>query len=717
MNLSEALDAVLPEIPQARLTRSRPPCLDPDLIVRDDVLDGEPIVGAFKREKGNYFRFDPPQWQLALLFDGVRSYQEIAELFTASTGAPMDPAEVQSFANTLEDAGFWYKTPQEKNIALNQKLTAERGRRAGRKSKMSLAHIGFSAWDPDRYLTWLDGRVGKYVYNRWFALSAIVLFCFEASIFATNWSFIGPDIALYFNFVHKDFPDLVEFWLLVCVLGFIHETAHGLTCKHYGGQVHQMGFMFLYLAPCFYCDVTEIWISATKLQRVATIIAGMWIELVICGFAMMVWLNTPPGAWLHDITYQLILLSGIAVVVLNLNPLIKLDGYYLLTEIIGIQDLKERSTAFLSGWFQSRVLRLQVETIVIPRRRVQLFIFYALASGIYSYTLLFLVVRLSFNIGYHWLAEFALIPSGMLFFLMFKSRLRSLRNVALLFWQQKLGATRLLRPIPLVAAGIIMALLLLPLWRDRENAYYVIEPMRSEVLHAAIPGKVNDVLVHEGEQVRAGQALLTMNSPLAASMANSAGAQSRSASFQAFNAELQGQSIGPAAAQQNGALHFARLAGEAESSLTVGAPKNGVVLTRDPAALLGQNVGSGQPLIDLADDGPRAVRIYIPSAALERIPASAELSLELPGRFSPVHLTLAQPGGDAVNLPQGLVAAQNYKGIKLPVFYTARMELPESGGSPGFGVSGRAVVFGIRRSLAGRAFTVVSGLLRAHIWW
>lgn len=285
------------------------------------------------------------------------------------------------------------------------------------------------------------------------------------------------------------------------------------------------------------------------------------------------------------------------------------------------------------------------------------------------------------------------------------------------FWREKLGAARLMRPVPLVAAGIILAFLLLPLWRDRENAYFVIEPIRSEVLHAAVPGRVNEVMVREGEQVRAGQALLTMSSTLAASMVDSAGAQSRSASFQAFNAELRGQSIGPAAARQNGAVHFTRLADEAESSLTVEAPKNGIVLTQDPAALLDQDVGPGQSLLDMADDGPRAVRVYIPSAALDRIQAGTELSLELPGRFSPVHLALAQPGGDAVSLPQGLVAAQDYKGIKLPVFYTARMELPASVGSPGFGVAGRAIVFGVRRSLAGRAFAVVSDLLRAHIWW
>jgi len=716
MNLSEALDAALPEMPQARLTRARPPCLDPDLIVRDDAIDGEPIVGVFKREKSNYFRFDPAQWQLAILFDGVRSYQEIAEQFTADTGAPMSSTDVRVFADALEESGFWYKTAQEKNIALNQKLMAQRERRAARKSKMSLAHIGFSAWDPDRYLTWLDRSIGKYIYSRWCALSAVLLFCFEASVFIANWSFLGPDVIRYFNFTQKSFSDVAQFWLLVLFLGFIHETAHGLTCKHYGGQVHQMGFMFLYLLPCFYCDVTEIWISATLLQRIATIIAGIWIELVVCGFAMIIWLNTPAGAWLHDLAYQLILITGIAVVILNLNPLIKLDGYYLLTEVIGLPDLKERSTAFLSGWFQSRVLRLQVETIVIPRHRAPLFILYAIASGIYSYSLLFFVVRFSFNIGYHWLAEFVLIPSGVLFFLMFRSRLRSARNASLLFWEQKLSRARLLRPVPLMVAGGLAALLLLPLWRDRENAYFVIEPMQSETLHAAFPGRVNDVLVYEGEHVRAGQPLLTMSSPLASSMVEFAAAQTHNARFQAFNAELQGQSIGPAAAQQSAAGRSSLLANEARSSLVVTGPVNAIVLTHDPAALVGQQVGSGQPLLDLADDGQRAVRIYIPAAALEHISAGAGVSLELPGRFSPLRLTLAEPGGDSVNLPQGLVASQRYQGIKLPVFYSARMMLPASAGSLRFGVGGRAMIFGARRSVAERLFTIAADLVRAHFW-
>ena len=131
MNLSEALDAALPEIPRTRLARGRPPCLDPDLVVREDLLDGEIYFVALKRDGGSIFRFTPLQWQAVVLFDGVRTFDEIAELRTEQTGAPLSGDEVRAFADAMERDGFWYKTPQEKNLALSQKLMDQRGRRAG----------------------------------------------------------------------------------------------------------------------------------------------------------------------------------------------------------------------------------------------------------------------------------------------------------------------------------------------------------------------------------------------------------------------------------------------------------------------------------------------------------------------------------------------------------------------------------------------------------
>ena len=102
MNLSEALDAALPEMPQPRRARNRAPRLDPDLAVREDVLDGEPVIAIVQRANGNFSRISPMQWQLALLFDGNRTYDEIASEFAEQTGAFLDPGDVRIFAENME---------------------------------------------------------------------------------------------------------------------------------------------------------------------------------------------------------------------------------------------------------------------------------------------------------------------------------------------------------------------------------------------------------------------------------------------------------------------------------------------------------------------------------------------------------------------------------------------------------------------------------------
>src|SRR5260370_29874739 len=102
MNLSEALDAALPEIPKARFARNACPRLDPDLIIREDVLDGEAVFGVLQRGRANYFRFQPAQWRLAQLFDGARSFDPISALYTAVTRTHFAPWVLRFFPSHIE---------------------------------------------------------------------------------------------------------------------------------------------------------------------------------------------------------------------------------------------------------------------------------------------------------------------------------------------------------------------------------------------------------------------------------------------------------------------------------------------------------------------------------------------------------------------------------------------------------------------------------------
>jgi multidrug efflux pump subunit AcrA (membrane-fusion protein) len=265
-------------------------------------------------------------------------------------------------------------------------------------------------------------------------------------------------------------------------------------------------------------------------------------------------------------------------------------------------------------------------------------------------------------------------------------------------------------------AGLgLLVLLFVPLWRDRLDGFFVIEPAEKHTICAAVPGRVEAVLVQEGQQVRSGQPLLEMTSYQAASMRSSALAQTRSARFRTFDAQLQGRSIGSAAGDQLEAQRMTVLAHEAQSSLQVTAPADGTVLTENPALLVDEDVGYGQPLLQMAE-GSRVARVYIPASALGRIPPDSEVSLALPGRFSLLRFKLPAPAGEPVALPSGLVAAEKYHGIKTPVFYASRIPLSATAGDPMFGLSGRAIVFGARRSLAGRVTAAISDLMKAHVW-
>ena len=715
MNLSEALDAALPEIPRTRLSRKNPPCIDPELIVREDVVDGETIFAVYQRSTANLIRLKPTQWQLARLFDGVRSYEEVATAFEAETGIPLSADEARIFAENMDENGFWYKDPQEKNIAMNEKLAAQRSRRLLSGKSINVAHIQFSAWDPDRYLTRLDQKFGKYVFNGWFTLFAVVLFLFQAMVFIAKWNVIAPDIPLYFNFAKKTFSDLVEFWLLLLVIGFVHESSHGLTCKHYGGEVHSMGLMFLYLTPAFYVDVTESWISAGRWQRMATIIAGLWSEMILCGLAMIVWVNTQAGEWVHDFSYKFILLSGLALLVVNLNPLIKLDGYYFFTEWIGIPDLKERSTAFLTGWVQARLFRLPVEVPVVARRRVPLFVLYALASGIYSYLLLIVFIRFGYNVLHHWFAELALLPAALLAFIIFRSRLRALKSFARSVYDTKAGPLRL---TPL-RGGLGIALLIIlfaPILRDRENAYFVIESTEVHQLHAGIPGRVSAIYVKQGETVRAGQVMAILQSLKEAGDREQAKEQLFSSQADLFAAELQHSPLGEALATQRAARRSSATAHDESAQLAVVAPEDGVVATDDPENLLHRDVTRGETLLRVVDRAHLVARLYVPVSAMDRIRLGDEVSIQIPSQFHKIYGRLGILEDSALPLPPGLLPDLEYKGMVLPVFYTTRLAPGGMGDGIQPGMCGEAKIFGKRRSLAQRIATILGNVLRSHFW-
>ena len=597
MNLNQALNVALPEIP-ARTLAQRYPRLDPDVTFKEHLEDGEVVVRIYAPSTGLMYTLPEKNWNLIRLFDGKRSYEDIATLYSAQNGVQYDAAQVREFAGDLEASDFWYKTTQERNILLMQQSAEERQKMLKVKSRYAdISMILFPAFNPDKFITRLYGWT-IWIYTPWFTILTLLAFAFAAGLTISHWSEIGRDTVQFYNFSDKTWGDVAVLYGLGMLVVTAHEYAHAHTCKHYGGRVPSMGFALIYLTPAFYTDTTEGAVQATRYQRLVISLAGVWMELMICAVATPIWWGTPPNTLVHDGAYFLMLLTGITSILVNWNPLMKLDGYHMLCEILGIADLKEASTAYVSAWVKHHIWRLPVEVPYVPKRRRLGFVVYALLSGIYSYAVLFLVAGFVGNVFRNFDPQWSFIPEVGAVLLIFRSRIRLLGNFMKFVYLDKKDRVHAWFTVPrsIGIAAVAALLIFLPLSRDSVTGRFVLEPQIEAQVRAAVPGMVAAVYAEEGEQVVAGAPLLKLRNVPLQSQVSRANADYALATERATSAVLRFSDMGSTAVDRDRlGLERGELA-KAAANLEVTSPISGTVLTPRVQDRLGSYVTEGSTL-------------------------------------------------------------------------------------------------------------------------
>jgi putative peptide zinc metalloprotease protein len=717
MNLTRALDVALPEIP-ARALSQRLPRLDPGATFREHLEDGERVVRVYIPSSGYMFRLSPAQWTLAQLFDGNRPYSEIAELYSERMGEFYDEPAVSEFAAELETAGFWYQTPQEKNVLLLLQSKEERRKNLKAKNRFSdLSIIIFPAFNPDPWLNKLYART-RFIYTRWFTALTILAFLFTAGITLSHWSEIGRDTLQFYNFTEKTFGDIVVLYMLGMFVVAVHEYAHAHACKHAGGRVPAMGFALIFLTPAFYTDTTEGAVMGTRSERLVISLAGIWAELMLCSIATPVWWLTEPGTVIHDGAYFLMMLTGIVSLVVNWNPLMKLDGYHMLCEIIGIAELKEESTAYLSAWVKRHIWRLPVEVPYVPKRRRPGFAIYALLSGAYSYTVLYVVARFAGNVSRNFSPEWAFIPEYGVALLVFKSRIRLLVNFMKLVYLDKKDRVRLWfrshRPI-LIAAGALV-LVLLPVRHQRTSGSFILEPAHRAIVRAAVPGLVEDVFAGEGMLVAAGQPLAKLrNMPLQSEVAETK-AQYVVAAGRATLAGMRYENYGTTWKERERLAALSEQLGLKAANLEITSPISGTVLTARLPDRVGSYLTEGSELLEVGDLGTLRARIYVSEYDMHKVREGAPARLQVAGvpKIWEARVTAITPVSQASD--PTLIDQTKFKGLHPPQFYGVEILVSNSGGSLKPGMSGVARVYGKRVSLAGLGLETLRIVLGRKIW-
>ena len=157
---------------------------------------------------------------------------------------------------------------------------------------------------------------------------------------------------MQFDEFHTKLPTFHQFfeaknWIYLgvtlAVTKVIHEFGHGLTCKHFGGECHEMGVMLLVLTPCLYCNVSDSWMLPNKWHRAWIGAAGMYVEIVIASICTFLWWFSEPGL-LHQLCLSTMFVCSVSTMMFNANPLLRYDGYYILADLMEIPNLRQKAS-------------------------------------------------------------------------------------------------------------------------------------------------------------------------------------------------------------------------------------------------------------------------------------------------------------------------------------------------------------------------------------
>jgi putative peptide zinc metalloprotease protein len=696
----------------------RRPKLREDLRISEQTVAGETSYVVKNLETNSYNRYGSTEFELLQLCDGERTYTEIAEEITnRHPESPVDETDAQEFIESIEPA-MWERSVGEKNLAVLERIRDERKSRVDQSSAL---YISFKAWDPNRTLEKLDPYL-SWMYTRGFVYFSLVIFAAACYLLAGDWARVQQDTGELYNFANKSAYDIWIFWILLLVLGGIHEFGHGLTCKHFGGDVHQMGFLLIYFTPAFYTDTTDILLFTRGSQRQWVIFAGIWIEMVLCGVSALLWHFTPAGSVTNDIAYKMMLLSGIQGAVLNLNPLIKADGYYALSQFLDIDNLREDSFEFLRAWARKYLLFQDIDLPPTTSRQRRIFFLFGVSAVIYSTSLLVLVLLFVKNVLVTKLGDWGYLATlGVIYFFARKGLREAMPMVRAWLRQKKEDymAWKVTRLQQVGAAGLAL-LLLVPPMATRVSTGLVLEPGKSAPIRAQVAGQVQDVYVRTGDAVKAGQLLATLRNP-----ALEAESRSLANDMSLANSDVRnGQDRSDFDKAATGVRERTRLSQESSiadrniDSLKVRAPIDGIIVTDDLDQKAGSFVEAGADLGRIVDRSSMKARILVRDWELEDVKDGAAVKVKVapfPFRTYTGSVEKILPAA-AVDRPVTQTQDLERLGQKLTNYFAVEMEFPNADRSLREGMTGTARIAGKSSPLAWQFCRATWRWAKSQIW-
>lgn len=448
----------------------------------------------------SYYQLQPEQHCLLKLLDGKRNLEELREgLLEEFPFARPTLADVQGAVVDLHSKRLVRGNRFGQGISLFHSGKKKRREKLLAALK-NILYMRFPGWDPERTLHALYPFV-SWLFRPW----AVVLVLLLAS---SSWVLLGVQFGAFMERLpeFKQFfgwPNLVYLWLTMGMTKVIHELGHGIACRHFGGECHQIGLILLVFSPTLYCDVSDSWMMPNKWPRIIIGAAGMYVETIVSSLALFGWWFTQPGL-LNHLFLNVFFISSVTTVIFNLNPLMRYDGYYMLSDLLEIPNLSRKAQRLLQETFAWYCLGIRPQPDpFMPVDGRFWFVVYAAASAVYRWVVLFGITVFLYVV----LKPYELQSIGIAMAVL------SLVGVVFSLGQNLVHLLRAPRQDPLsrpkmattgsIVLAVLLGVLFIPLPWHFDASFYI-EPHNVQHVYATVPGELVRASVEPGQRVSSG---------------------------------------------------------------------------------------------------------------------------------------------------------------------------------------------------------------------
>lgn len=616
------------------------PRLVPQALIHRHVYRGQVWYVVQDRAGGRFHRLSPQAHALVAKMDGTQTVQTLWEQANESeTGDLCTQNEIVDLLVQLHAADILQADTTPDSAALFERYKKKR-RDTVKQWLLNPMSVKVPLVDPDTFLAhwaprlaWCLGRAGAAL---WLAvvLPALVLA-------AQHWTDLTHNLS-------DRVLSSSNLWVMAVVFPLVkllHELGHAFATKIWGGTVHQMGLMFLVFAPVPYVDASSSAAFPLKYRRAVVAAAGMLVELALAALALYVWLLTEPGI-VRAVAYNVMLIAGVSTLVVNGNPLLRYDGYYILTDLIEMPNLAQRGQKYLAYLWDRHVFG--VHDLEVPHESAaerRWLVAYAPLAWCYR---TFVTVSIIMFIGAQFFIFGTVLALWGVFTLVCMPLWKAYKHVTASPALQR----HRVKAVKISLAGVAVVLLLafalpLPL---RTRAEGVIWLPDQAILHAGGSGFFQRWLVEPGVKVTRGTALYVLEDALLQTELEVSRAKVAEAEAKYLADEFSNPVKGAVSLRQLEQERESLRRVEERAEKMVGyAESNGTLITANPRDMPGQHFKKGDLIGYVLETDQLIARVVVPQDDVDLVRTKFKSAdLRLADQLTQAHtvaLARALPGG------------------------------------------------------------------------